>query len=302
MNEEKTTVMQSAVWYRRKPISAIALGCIIAVAAFVFLHTRSQTPDTDKYKKTIELQQYAVLSPTNAILKHYLVNEGDTILKSATIAIMIDPAFEKRIQDAMISASDARLALEEQRIESITNDMDVSPAAKRTALQNSIRAKRDQNAIQEQKHLIHKLTVALETLQAKLVDLNSQPFGRDGNSSEISAIKADITGFQTNLDIADSELKQMITTTELRQAQDAGSDGFTGRKSEMRHKLLAAEENLQHKENLLYAILEEESKFTSTIVAPFSGLVIQKVVKEDSFVREGRQIMVLMREIDAQTP
>jgi len=292
INSEKVSI---TLKHRYGLLTTATLALLALLALIIYQFPNNDQTSTTPQKQ-IELKQYAILAPTNAILKNYLANEGELITKSSAVAILIAPHYEERIQQARNNASEARLILEEKRTELIVNARKSSPSQNRSTMQNRIQAKRNQREILHQKETIHKLTVALTTFQAKLVNLNSQPFGIKGNSEAINATKADITKFQGKLDIANAELQQLQNKTETKQAQANPTTHNENNTTSIYRSIKIAQRNLEYKEDLLKKIQKQESQFSTIIPAPFSGLIIETIFPESTYVREGQPILIMMQQ------
>lgn len=267
---------------------------IAGLLLFWFISHRKDTPHgTDS---NVELTQYSLLSPTNAIIKNYLVNEGELISKSSAAVLLIDPVFEQRIQQALTRVSNARLELEEKRVQSITLAKNVSPSERRIALQTRIQKKRDQVAIQNQKDHIQELSVALASFQAKLVELNSQPFGVNGNSEAIDATKVDITKFQEKLDMANVEIKHLQNKANSQMVQTGAILQDRDKTTVINRSIEIAKQKLKYEEAQLKDLQKQEPQFSTLVPAPFAGLIVENIYSKGTFVRKGQPILIMMQQ------
>ena len=294
INTNKTTAHKK----RRYILLYAAIFSGIALISLAVYHSSHNKKPKRSFqnKNQIELNQYAILAPTNAIIKNYLVDEGELIAKSSATVMLIDPLFEARIQKALTKVSNARLNLEEKRIENISATKKITPSANRSALQNRIQIKRNQRSILNQKELVHKLSVALSSFQAKLVNLNSQPFGNKAENESINAIKADITKFQGKLDMANVELKQLQDAANIQLAKTGTPVQNNNKITAITRSIEIAEQQLKYEENLLKIIQQQEPQFSTIIPAPFSGLIIENILPENSYVREGQPILIMLQQ------
>ncbi len=243
-----------------------------------------------------ELPQYYVLSPTNGILKRYLVTEGEHVTKHASLALMGSADHEQRVRDARTAVARARLALEEARLEATVEDRSEKAGGGNAAAGDRSQAKRDQQAIRDQEQHVRELSIAVTTAQAKLVAVRSQPFGREGNATAIDAAEADLTRLQSKLDVANIELKQRRRRAVTRMTRDSDAAAVPHESTAVDRRISGAAAAMQHEQNKLIAIEEEGAQFTSTIPAPFGGQVIRILRPKGSFIREGQPIVVLMRQ------
>jgi len=275
----------------------IVAGMVILVAGVTgVIWPKVNEPSRQTLTPPVDLPQYYVLSPTNGVLKQYLVVEGEMVAKSAPLAQVGDADHERRVRDARAAVAKARLAVEEARLEALTHERTAEIAGGNLAALDRSKAKQDQRAIRDQEQLVHQLGIAVTTAQAKLVKLRSQPFGANGDAGAIDAAAAEVTRLQSKLDVATIELKQRRERASARMGEASGAATAPAETTATSRRIGSASEALQRKQAELDAILAEGMELASTVQAPFDGQIIRRLHPEGSFVREGQPLIVLMRQ------
>ena len=269
---------------------------IVAIAIAVIVRPRLTEPSRKTLTPPVNLPQYYVLSPTNGVLKQYLVVEGERVAKSASLAQVGGADHEQKIREARAAVAHARLAVEEARLEVLTHERIASIADGSVAALDRSQAKRDKQAARDQEQHVRQLDIAVSTAQAKLVKLKSQPFGREGNADSIDAAAAEVTRLQSKLDMATIELKQRRERAATRLGEANGAATVPPETTATSRRIGSAAEALQRKQAELDAIIAEGVAETSTIQAPFNGQIIRRLRPEGSFLREGQPVIVLMRQ------
>ncbi len=295
MNKLNTRTDINTIKHRYGLYAIVALTGLSLLTLVVYnLSQPATTHSISQNDSPSKIRQYAVLSTTNAILKNYLVDEGDFVNKSSTIAILIDSHFEAQLQKANQNVSQARLTLQEKRIENIANARKTDPYTNKTSLQNRIKTKQTKNQIIRQQETVRNLTSILATLNATLVELNSPPFQQNGNQNAIRSTKSDITKFESKLDMENVELKQLQSEveTDLAQANPTSLHKTTA----SNRSIIIAENNLRYEENILREIQNKTSQLSTIIHAPFSGLIIETRIPEGSYAREGQSILIMTKQ------
>jgi multidrug resistance efflux pump len=294
MKENRDTT-DSAIPKRQRRLIAAALIILIGGATAIIwpiVHEPPRRTLTDP----ASLPQYYVLSPTNGVLKQYLVTEGEMVAKSAPLAQVGNADHEQHVRNARAAVAQARLTLEEARLEARTLEQTAVAASGNMAALDRSQARRDKQAILDQEQHVRQLEIAVTTAQAKLVKLRSQPFGREGDTVAIDSAAADVTRLQSKLDVATTELKQRREQAAGRLGGTSAAAAAPAKTTETGRRVDAAAETMQRKQAELDAIIEAGMKLTSTVQAPFDGLIIRLLHPEGSFVREGQPVAVMMQE------
>ena len=294
MKENKDTTDSAIPKRQRRLIAAAVIILVAGATAIIWPIVRE--PPRRTLREPVDLPQYYVLSPTNGVLKQYFVTEGERVANSAPLAHVGNADHEQHVRKARAAVAQARLTLEEARLEARTLERTAIAASGNVAALDRSQAKRDKQAIRDQEQHVRQLEIAVTTAQAKLVKLQSQPFGRQGETGAIDAAAAEVTRLQSKFDVATIELKQ-------RRERAAGRLGGTGvaataplETTESGRRVAAAAETMQRKQAELDAIVEAGMKLTATVQAPFDGQIIRLLHPEGSFVREGQPVVVLMQQ------
>jgi len=276
--------------------AVIIVGISLLTLIVYNLSKTAKTHSTSENHNPPKTSQYAVLSTTNAILKEYRVNEGEFVNKSSDIAILIDSHFEEQLQNAHIKVSQARLTLQEKRIENISNARKPDQYTSNTSLQTRFKAKQTKNDIIRQKKTIRNLTATLAIFNAKFTELNSQPFQQKGNQDAIRSVKIDITKFESKLDVENVALKQLQSALEIQSAQVNIATQTKDIITASNRSIVIATNNLRYEENILKEIQQKKPQFSTTISVPFSGLITETRIPEGSYVREGEPILIMTKQ------
>jgi len=279
---------------RRRLIAAGMVVLIAGVTAVIW--PKVNAPSRQTLTPPVDLPQYYVLSPTNGVLKQYLVVEGEMVAESAHLAQVGDADYEQHVRDARAAVAKARLAVEEARLEALAHERTAEVASGNLAALDRSKAKQDEQAIREQERHVRQLGIAVTTAQAKLVKLRAQPFGLDGDAGAIDAAAAEVTRLQSKLDVATIELKQRRERAATRMGETSGAATAPPETTATSRRVGSATEALQHKQAELDAILAESMHLVATVQAPFDGQIIRRIHPEGSFVREGQPLIVLMRQ------
>ena len=268
---------------------------ILAAVTTAIIWPIVREPDHRALKEPADLPQYYVLSPTNGVLKQYLVTQGEMVTKSAPLVQVGNADHERRIRDARAAVAHARLAVEEARLEAVAHERSAIAGGGSLAALNNSQAKQDQQAIRDQEQHVRQLGIAVDTAQAKLVKLKSQPFGSEINTRAIGAATDEVTSLQSKLDVATIELKQRRERAAARMGEKSRAAAASLDNTGAGRRIDAATSVMQQKQADLDAIVEAGMPLTSTIQAPFDGLIISLLHHEGAFVREGQPVVVMMQ-------
>jgi len=261
------------------------LAAVVIVALVRHANEAARRPSRD-------LSEQLVLAPTNAILSHVLVTEGELTQASAPLLEFSDAVYVQRVRRARAKVDAARLAIEELQLGGLeTRPAPQSPGAATLPLREQ--ATRDQSVIREQQQRVRDLTTAVTTLQAKLGETGAHPFdsGMGGAAGEADALA--LTRRLSELDLANAELKQLQTTAASRMALSSGAATAPDRRDDTTRSVQLATESLALAAAELDSILAETAQFSTTLTAPFRGQIIAIIPTEGTFVREGEPILIL---------
>ncbi len=271
----------------------IAVFSLVVVAVlFSKIFTGQRNPNSKESNSPQDLPQYYVLAPTNGILRHYLVKEGEHVDAHASIALISESAYEQRVRNARQAVAQARLIFEEARLESISSSRHNRSRAN-TGTEERMRAERDKQAIQGLEREIHELGIAVITAQAKLGSLEHQPFGNSAAPNIIKASETDLQNLQDKLEMATVRLEELRERMKERSVSTKGATTVPPVFNEADRQIGSAREHLQQEEAVLEAILKEAPKFTTIIASPFHGQVLQLLLPEGGFIRPGQPAITL---------
>ncbi|MBT3192412.1 MAG: hypothetical protein HN341_07640 [Verrucomicrobia bacterium] len=266
------------------------IACLVAVVVVV----RKNSDEQGTRPLEVELAQHFVLAPTDGILTQILISEGEQVAGNTALVQLGSPDHGLRIRKARAAVDDARIVLADVRLSSAQGRQAGAAAPGSAAIRERAQLKRDRQAIAVQATRVRELTQAVASLQAKRVNLNSQPFGREGNRTSRATLEQELTSLQGALDVATAELRQREKDAAAKVGQTSGAarapraDGMEVR------AIKAAVEALRLREAELLEALEEEALFTTPIHAPFDGMVLRVLHPKGTYVREGQPILILM--------
>ena len=271
---------------KKRGLFFASLGIAVLILAYIIsiTHTGSSTnqnPDSQIQKSTAH--QYAILSPTNAILKYYNISEGERVSRSTLIAVMLSPDLENRLHEVADKVAEARMTLVQLR----SSMRHTTPPQSQPLPKNST----DSPQILKYRAEIRKISLNLDALYARLELLKNAPFSRNNHLPEISAVEREIASNSALLDLARSNLEDLL---ENNTAQPVNSRDF-GEKGDLQRKIITAKESLRIRENELKKIEAEMAEHLHPVTAPFAGTLVELSAVPGSFVRRGQPIAVILR-------